>query len=778
MKTARNNLRINPHGVILLIVLCIFLVSLVSVFKYDSGNINSKLSDSAEAQSVELKAFPGAEGFGAFTKHGRGGRVIEVTNLNASGVGSFRSAIEASGPRIIVFKVGGLIKLGSTRLKLTNPYVYIAGQTAPGDGITISETALEIETHDVLIRHVRFRAGDSTSGYAPGNRDSISIRGTTQPVDISSKYPATTYNIILDHISATWGIDGNLDIGYGAKNITVQDSLISEGLNNSLHPEGAHSSGILIAENSHNISILRNVLANNRRRNPLSKSNTSFEFINNVIYNYNHAGHGTLFDKNTPETGIPSKADFIGNYYKSNKGAVAGYEIYTPADQSTFGWKIYGSNNIGPNRVDDSLAQNLFAHPNLRPAFVSSRQVSSNLVSIRQSQPNYTQVLSKSGANIPSRDKIDNRIINHVINNTGGLIDSTAQVGGFITNSSVSTIVDTDKDGMSNNWENINGLNPSNDLDAAKDADNDGYTNLEEYLEELITGFKVPVETIKPTQSPIVTQRPTASPSTKVTASPSASIISGDSTIVVHAMGTPLNNIYPKLEVYINGLKHPITIETSAKLSQYVLSTTQKINSLEIKYINDESQKSPFVDRNAFIDKVTINGKDYQSEDPSVYSVGSWNSSTGCAPGYKLSEWLHCGGSFTYNIGLDTVPQQVIIKARGNQAQNIYPIFELILNGVKVKSYQVNSDFQNYSYLHTGDLISTVQINFINDFYNPALSEDRNLQIDFVQIGNSIYNTENNNVLSEGSWNALTDCQSGYKQSEWLHCNGYFKFVL
>jgi pectate lyase len=173
------------------------------------------------------KAFPTAEGYGQYAKGGRGGKVIFVTNLNDSGLGSLRGAVETSGPRIVIFRVAGVIDLKSI-LKITEPYITIAGQTAPGDGICLKGHCLHVDAHDTIIRHLRVRLGDEQR---------------TQD-DAIAMYKGSR-NTIVDHCSASWSVDETLSATY-AKNVTIQWCFITESLNRSSHPKGAHGYGSLI----------------------------------------------------------------------------------------------------------------------------------------------------------------------------------------------------------------------------------------------------------------------------------------------------------------------------------------------------------------------------------------------------------------------------------------------------------------------------------------------------------------------------------------------------
>ncbi|MBV9084915.1 MAG: hypothetical protein JOZ62_19730, partial [Acidobacteriaceae bacterium] len=220
-----------------------------------------------------VPAFPGAEGFGSATPGGRGGKVIFVSNLNDAGPGSFREAVSAKGPRIVVFRISGLITL-KTSINITEPYLTVAGQTAPGDGICIRGNEVSIRTHDVIVRYVRFRPGD----ISQGEPDAADIM-------------ADSHDVILDHCSATWSIDEDLSPSGGIRDVTVQWSLIAEGLNYSIHHKGPHGYGSLVRAIG-GVSLHHNLWAHNTARNPRLGDNYGkppyplFDVRNNVMYDY------------------------------------------------------------------------------------------------------------------------------------------------------------------------------------------------------------------------------------------------------------------------------------------------------------------------------------------------------------------------------------------------------------------------------------------------------------------------------------------------------------
>jgi pectate lyase len=411
-----------------------------------------------------IPAFPGAEGFGANSVGGRGGKVIEVTNLNDSGAGSLRAALTASGPRIVVFRTGGTIKLLS-QIKITNPYLTVAGQTAPGGGIAVrndpssTQTPLRILTHDVVIRYIRSRPGPSKE-----------LSDDLDALDIDSGY-----NIIIDHGSFSWATDEVLTFGWSGDlprphDVTIQWSIIAEALNHSTQKEGKPGKGSLINEGNDNISLHHNLYAHNVERNPRIKTNGIVDVVNNVIYNPGFTGSGVWgASHSTPayDTG-KNRVNYVGNYYKPgvNSGAA---NYYVSAE--------------GPANI--FLKDNFVPHEVIRPAdakwVVGTRHAAAPLITA-SAQDAYRQVLDKAGASLPVGDAVDQRIINDVKNGVGKIIDDPAQVGGWPVIAAGIPPADTDHDGMPDDWERLHRLNPMNAEDGAQDADADGYTNVEAYL--------------------------------------------------------------------------------------------------------------------------------------------------------------------------------------------------------------------------------------------------------------------------------------------------------
>lgn len=423
---------------------------------------------------VGLPVFPGAEGFGTKTIAGRGGKVIEVTSLADDGPGTLRAALNISSPRIIVFRVAGTIELKS-ELQILNPFLTLAGQTAPGGGVCIKGAGIAIMTHDVLIQHIRVRPGNKGPVDADIN-DAISIMG---------KYGGQNddaYNVVVDHVSASWGEDETVSTWYGAHDITISWCIISEALNRSRHRKKTHSAGLLIGDSSYNVSIHHNLLAHNDFRNPLISQGGTHDIVNNVIYNW-----GVLpaeicdYDSNT-------FLNFIGNCFIAGSSTnPSPFEIFFPEGNP----RIFVKDNIGPHRPDPNMDDWAIVGFRWGQEGVAPQKYRS-LTKFETPPINSTGpieahdiVLAQAGATTPNRDAVDQRIVNDVRNGTGSIIDSPDDVGGYPELVSRTPPVDTDHDGMPDDWELNYGLDPQDASDGNSDLDQDGYTNIEEYLHSL-----------------------------------------------------------------------------------------------------------------------------------------------------------------------------------------------------------------------------------------------------------------------------------------------------
>ncbi|PWT91123.1 MAG: pectate lyase [Acidobacteria bacterium] len=422
--------------------------------KSHSASSRSKSGDfKFRTKPPVAKAFPGAVGFGANTPGGRGGSILKVTNLNDSGSGSLRAAIDASGPRIIVFEISGTIQMLS-QLNVRNPYLTIAGQTAPSPGITLRAGELNINTHDVIIQHIRIRVGDQVPpGTNPGGLDGISADG------INSYGGTGSYNVIMDHISVSWAIDENASSwGDYVHDITFSNCIISEGLNNSLNPKGPHSMGLLVTPNAQHVAIISNLLAHNANRNPVISNGGSAVIANNVLYNW-MGGKATNIG-NSVST-IPER--YATMAYISNNVYIGGPD--TPADTYAIssssvlntGSKIYYENNF----LDHVFSE----FRNLAPFNPLTNTPPITIPGYTAADPSTVEasVLTNAGARPADRDAVDVRIVGEVSSRTGKIIDSQSDVGGWPA--------------LNSNYRQLTiPGNPNGD------DDGNGYTNIEDQL--------------------------------------------------------------------------------------------------------------------------------------------------------------------------------------------------------------------------------------------------------------------------------------------------------
>ena len=458
-----------------------------------------------------MPAFPGAEGYGSTTPGGRGGRIIRVTNLNDSGAGSLRAALDElpaypGEPRIIIFDVCGTIngKYSST-LNIKYPFCTIAGQTAPGDGICLKGAEISVGTHDVVIRGLRVRPGDE--GKPTGNNydgpDGIKISNYLGLGDI--------YNVIIDHCSVSWATDENGSVWENTNkngkifDVTFQWNVISEALHCAgIHIENGtvqcHSMGLLIGDRVQNVSVHHNLLAHNSSRNALIQSGTKTEFINNVIYNWKD---GSTSVSNSNGISLPSLADLIGNYYMTGPN----YKHHTNPNPSMNSYweiniggtlnadsRIFIAGNIGPNRSDNTKSEwSLVKGDSER--FKSNVRVAANTSTpvVNESAGSaFKKVLKNAGATAPQRDATDARVVSTVKDLTGMVPDRMSGIGGYpaYTSSCVAP-TDTDGDGMPDYFEDVNGLNKQvrdgnlTEL-SLKFTGREGYTNMEVYLNNLM----------------------------------------------------------------------------------------------------------------------------------------------------------------------------------------------------------------------------------------------------------------------------------------------------
>jgi pectate lyase len=386
----------------------------------------------AVSQGTAALAFPGAQGWAAHTPGGRGGRIIRVTTLEASGPGSFAEALAASGPRMVVFEVGGVIDLGMKELRITEPFLTIAGQTAPQPGITFIKGGLTIATHDVVVRHIRMRPGDGNKPKWSGDIDAITtVRGAR--------------DVIVDHCSLTWATDENLSasstrffgeseqqwMDAASRRITYSNNIIAEGLANATHAKGEHSKGSLIHDHVNDVLIIGNLYAHNYERNPLFKGGARGQVINNLIYDPGQRGvHYNLIAEEW--LGHPySRGQVIarGNVMRAGISTeeVAFFSVGGSGDVD-----VYLDDNLAVDRLGAALPQQgRYTTTPIKVDVLKKPPALPFGVTVLPSAQVQDAVVANAGARPWDRDDVDRRILADTIEGRGRIIDSQEQVGGY-----------------------------------------------------------------------------------------------------------------------------------------------------------------------------------------------------------------------------------------------------------------------------------------------------------------------------------------------------------
>ncbi len=433
--------------------------------------------------ATAIPAFPGAEGFGSETPGGRGGRVLFVTNLDDSGPGSLRAACEAAGPRIVLFRVSGTIRLKSP-LIVREPFLTLAGQSAPGDGICLRDQPFAIATHDVVVRYLRFRLGDESGEQAD-----------------SADFFTGAANSIIDHCSATWAIDECLSLSGRVANVTVQWCLIGEALHHSKHAKGNHGLGSL-SRASGPVSWHHNLWLHTHSRNPRLGDNYGrppypfFDVRNNVVYNYITAAAGL--------TQGTFNANYVANYIRPGPDTRAPKPIVV-GFPSNLRFHVSGNVVDGHDALTADNSQ-LFSAREADGKVqlqLSDTPFSAAPVHTHSALEAFALVLADAGASRPKRDPVDARLVSDVRHRTGKVIDSQTDVGGWPELKSAPPPADSDKDGMPDEWETSHGLDPKDPHDHALDRDRNGYTNIEEYLNSLASFPVAPVDGPDPREIPL-----------------------------------------------------------------------------------------------------------------------------------------------------------------------------------------------------------------------------------------------------------------------------------
>lgn len=367
-----------------------------------------------------VSVVPGALSHGITTPAGRGGAVHRVTNLEASGAGSLKACVDATGPRVCVFEVSGTIRLPDD-LTLRNPYLTIAGQTAPSPGITLRGAGILVKTSNVLVQHLHVRPGDDAGGEPAINRDGLKISG---PADA-----AAITNIVIDHCSFTWSTDEVASAWQNWNNISLINNIFAEPLHDSIHPEGKHGFGVLIGPVNGNATLAGNLLANMQSRNPMTAASRTV-VVNNVVYNWGN----TAIDLQSH--GLVTQNSVVGNVFlrgPDTTGDAAPIGLRADATRLRSGARVFLTDNHSAEATSDpwSMAGSIYGSLTLAnfrsnaplawPAGMTTLPTSNNVV--RES------VLKYAGARPADRDSVDRRIVEQVRNATGRIINCVAANG-------------------------------------------------------------------------------------------------------------------------------------------------------------------------------------------------------------------------------------------------------------------------------------------------------------------------------------------------------------
>ena len=443
------------------------------------------------AASVQaLPVIPGAAGYGMDTKAGRGGAVYRVTTLGASGAGSLKACIDATGPRTCVFEVSGVIRLTSD-LIIRNDQIRIAGQTAPSPGIMLRGAALLINASDVLVQHIRIRTGDDPVGPNPDNRDSLKITGN------STK---TVHNVVIDHCSFSWALDEVASTWGPHDNITFTNNIFAEPLNESLHPQYdgtgtmPHGYGVLFGPSDNSsITFVGNLLAHIVERNPLSRA-AELVMVNNLVYN-----RGTMDVQLESQDGRVTKSSVVGNEFlrgPSFSRPTRPIFVFTSSDHSLLpGSRVYVNDNRAPD--SGSTYSELVTLtggdviPNLMTQTTAPVWNTGLVVRNTAASAVYSRVLSFAGARPTDRDSVDKRVVESVRTRTGQIINCVSPDG--------TTRCKKNAGGWPSYAQNHRALTlPANQASIASN----GYSNLENWLNSMDQSMDGVVQAASPTSPP------------------------------------------------------------------------------------------------------------------------------------------------------------------------------------------------------------------------------------------------------------------------------------
>ena len=399
-----------------------------------------------QAQSL---AFPGAVGWAKETVGGRGGRIIRVTSLAADGPGTLKAAIDAKGPRIVVFEVAGVIDLKRSSLEIREPYLTIAGQTAPSPGITIIRGGIDLRGHDVIIRHIRVKTGaDGQAKRSGWEADSLST--------------IAAHNVIIDHCSLTWGIDENMSASGPrftgktleewrngtSRNITFSYNLAAEGLADSSHPKGEHSKGSLIHDNATGILFYRNVWAHNVERSPLIKGGAQAAMINNLIYDPGkRAMHYNLMALEwAGQPYVTGEMTAVGNVMRGGPSTDEGLPFLMLGGDGDL--RYHGRDNIAVDKFGKPLPMfGRYGETRAKLIEVKKPVIWPSDIDVIPARDVETHVLAQAGARPWDRDADDIRVMFFIAEGRGEIIDDESEVSVYPKpNETRAAFVDADWD--------------------------------------------------------------------------------------------------------------------------------------------------------------------------------------------------------------------------------------------------------------------------------------------------------------------------------------------
>ena len=659
-------------------------------------------------------------GYGKATTGGRGGRVIKVTSLADDGKsGTFRAACLAEDPRIVIFEVSGVITLLSP-LTITEGNITIAGQTAPGDGITLvngpnnDRPSLKIKAENVIVQYLKIRTGDAMEqnpDEPDNNVDAITVTNGGK-------------RIIINHLSLSWAIDETIQL-WSALDVTVQKCIISESLTYSIHPKTteagqAHGCAILVGQEDKkegipkrpggNVSIYQNLMAHNSRRNPRLQCELPVEVTNNIIYNSGGAPwglHQPMVVADDPVE-IAGSYDFVNNYLKPGPSTGSTVTSYLGYPKQLIGdvpplknkdTRIYVDGNYLPNSttpVKSSLT-----------SYLTTAPTSNTQIPVLKATDAYQEVLddvgdcwrlNSDGSKTFRRDALDTRWVDDVKNGTGEWVNKPRDLPPHTKGVAN---VDSDGDGMPDDYEDLYSfLNKNDPQDGNFDEDGDGVTNVEEFLFGMSPG--------------------------NAAANPSGNI-------TVRARGTAGSE---QIEVRYNDERVGERITLSTTYQEYKVQVNNANGNFKVAFVNDASG------RDVYIDWLQVGSTRRQAESQSN-NTGAW--ANGECGGGTRTEVMHCNGYIGFGTMSDVTSGNVVIRARGNCGSET---MILEVGGSNVKTWNnLGTSYANYTY--SGYSGGTVKVKFTNDQISPC---DRNLHVDYIEVCSTRIQSESSSVVQSSDW--------------------------